>query len=147
MTKVALILCLVWMSNPTCGQDIARRLWRNADEILLVKIVNEEGSSFGVLSIGTCLTHVTAEIVTVYKFKRIDTTRREMMFGRIFSCQKYLKPDEGLLNPEKQYVVFLDSEDPGKGADGRPTYSLADYFLGIHEYTYELDWVLKKRRK
>lgn len=147
MTKVGLILCLAWMNNPIYGQSISRRLWRHADEILLVKIIKEERGSFSSLSIGTCLTSVTAEIVTVYKFKRIDTVRREVMFGRIFSCHTPLRSDEGLLNPKDLYIVLLDSEHPGRKANGKPNYALADHFLDVLMYTDELARILKRRQK
>lgn len=143
-TKVALIISLAWMNHPTYGQGTSRSLWRHSDEILLVKIIKEERGSFSSLCIGTCITHVTAEIVTAYKVKRIDTVQRDLIIARIFSCRDPLNSDEGLLNPRKQYVVFLSSKH---AIEGRRIYPLTDDFLGIVEYTDELRGILKRKRR
>ncbi len=144
LTKVALLICLAWINASAHGQGISRRLWRCADEILLVKIIKEERGSFSTLCMGTCITHVTAEIVTAYKVKRIDTVQRDLAIARIFSCRDPLNSDDGLLNPKKQYVVFLSSKH---ALEGRRIYPLTDDFLGIVEYTDELRGILKRKRR
>ena len=144
LLRVIVFFGLAWSNGSTYGQYVvAQRLWRDSDEILLVTILSEEDDSIS--PVINCTYDVRAAIQKTYKLTRLDREVKELRFVRLHKCPEPHVPQDDLLKRDKQYVIFLISEHPGRTMEGT-IYALSDYVLGIQEYNENLERFLQGMR-
>lgn len=124
-------------------------LWTLSDEILLIKVTNEE---FELAQSLHCTSFVTVEVLKNYKSTRLAADLKQLVFTRLYDCSKKPVVDSAKLKRERQYIIFLSSQPHGEvqraGEAKERFYSLADIALGIQEYTDQLEeFLLTKQRE
>lgn len=120
-------------------------LWNLSDEILLITVTHEEKPLLQ--SLTDCKSHVTAGIVKSYKTTRLSPELKQLIFLRMFDCEN----GNQKLMQNKQYIVFLSSENPGYVQASREekkiVYPLSDLVLGIQLYNEPLEEFLLTKQK
>ena len=125
-------------------------LWSLSDEVLLVKVLQEEPELWR--SITTCTSDVTVGVLTIYKSQRIAQDVKQLTFARLFDCSTTPNANDApMLKKDKQYIIFLSSENLGEvehaGEAKKKVYALVDLVLGIQEYSNELEGFLKSKQR
>lgn len=119
------------------GYESIEHLFSKADEILVVKVLNEKTTSESYM---TCKSYITAEITQQLKITRLNADTRKIQFVRILGCTEgNIFPPERILDKKKRFIVFLSSVDPGYDSiSNMIEYPLSDYILGLQAYTEDL---------
>lgn len=119
------------------GYESIEHLFSKADEILVVKVLNEKTASESYM---TCKSYVTAEITQQLKITRLNADTRKIQFVRILGCTEgNIFPPDRILDKEKRFIVFLSSANPGYDSiSNMNEYALSDYILGLQAYTEDI---------
>jgi len=148
MKYIFTVLSLLALSHLACGQGYGsiEHLFLRADEILVVKIVDEKTASESYM---TCNSRVTAEIEALLKVTRLKSDTGKIHFIRILRCAEgSMFPPERILDKGKRYILFLSSINPGYDLINKhDLYPLTDYILGIQEYTEDLFRYIQNKQR
>jgi len=142
--------CLMLNSLAYSQYTVSEHLWSSADEILLVRVIEEKPELWR--SITTCTSDVIVQIVNTYKSTRFASDVKNVIFARLYDCSKEpIASNASMLKKDKRYIIFLLSKEPSEveiAEEGKKKiYSLSDLALGILEYNDQLEGFLKSKQR
>jgi len=148
MNRITAVMALLLVRTFASGQGSSafEFLYSITDEIVILKPINERTASESLIQ---CKAYVEAEVIENLKVKRFSSNERIIHFVRILSCNEKITVSENLLlDKNKQYIVFLSSEDPGYDLMRKhKEYGLSDLILGVHEYDEDLAKYIRSKQK